>query len=69
MWAAQKVGEVVTLIVPAWVGAEDQRRVIAYLDWLLGEFEQRDDVVVRVHYRPTPDGSFAFAIEDTSFNR
>lgn len=68
MWAAQKTGELVMLAVPAWVGADDQRRVVGYLDWLLGEFSQRDDVDVKVRYVPTPGGSFAFALEDVSFN-
>jgi hypothetical protein len=68
MWLAQKTGELVVLAVPAWAGPDDQRQVIAYLDWLLGEFEKRDDVVVRVHYRPTTEGSFCFALEDTSFD-
>jgi len=35
---------------------------------VVAELEKRDDIEPKVHYRPTPDGHFAFAIEDVSFN-
>jgi len=67
MWVAQKEGTLLTLAVPAG-SAEDQHAVVHYFEWLLGELGKRDDVDVRVHYRPTPDGAFAFALEDVTFN-
>jgi hypothetical protein len=67
MWRAQKGGEVLAFAVPAG-SADDQHAAVQYFEWLLGELRKRDDVEPRVTYRPTPDGSFAFAIEDVSFD-
>jgi len=67
MWVAQKGGEVLAFAVPAG-DADDQHAAVQYFEWLLGELRDRDDVEPRVTYRPTPDGSFAFAIEDVSFD-
>lgn len=67
MWVAQKEGTLLTLAVPAG-SDDDQHLAVQYLEWVLGEMGKRDDVNVRVVYRPTPDGSFAFALRDVSFN-
>ena len=68
MWASQKEGQLLILAVPSWADPEGQRLVHAYLDWLLGEFDRRDDVKVAVRYRPAADGAFCFTLEDTTFN-
>lgn len=64
-WVAQKEGTLLALAVPAWA---DQDLAAEYFAWVAGELKQRDDVNVRLRYRPTPDGSFVFAIEDLDFN-
>jgi len=64
-WAAQKEGQLLMLAVPAWAQAD---LATEYLAWITGELKRRDDGFWRVHYRPTPDGSFVFALEDIDFN-
>lgn len=65
MWVAQKEDKLLALAVPAWA---DQDLAAEYFAWVAGELKQRDEVDVRLRYRPTPDGSFVFVIEDLDFN-
>ena len=62
-WAAQMEGSLLCLAVPAG----DQELALAYLQWVTSELGKRDDFEPRLHYRPTPEGHCAFAIEDVSF--
>jgi hypothetical protein len=64
-WLAHKEGKLLALAVPAWA---DQDLAAEYFAWVAGELKRRDDGFWRVHYRPTPDGSFVIAIEDLDFN-
>jgi hypothetical protein len=64
-WVAQKEGTLLALAVPAWA---DQDLAAEYFAWIAHELKRRDDGFWRLHYRPTPDGSFVFAIEDLDFN-
>lgn len=64
-WACQKTGGLLMLGVPAWAPTD---LATEYLAWVADQLRQRDDGQWAIHYRPTPDGSFAFAIEDIDFN-
>ena len=64
-WLAQKEGGLLALGVPAWA---DEDLATEYFGWLTSELKRRDDGVWRIHYRPSTDGSFMFAIEDIDFN-
>ena len=63
-WACQKTGGLLMLGVPAWA---DQDLAADYFAWVAGELRRRDDGRWKVAYRPTPDGSFVFALEDIDF--
>jgi hypothetical protein len=67
MWVAQKQGTLLTLAIPAGFDDDGQQLAVHYLEWVLDQMAQRDDVDIRVHYRPGLDGSCAFALEDVDF--
>jgi hypothetical protein len=68
IWAAQAQGYLWVFVVPAG-SATEQAAAVSYFDWVLHELAKGGGLDIKVHYRPTPEGSFAFALEDANFAR